>query len=79
MWYITTMSKPLTFAELEEGEKFIAFPTDGDDHGHGGYRKGAWIFTKLRLSEGKDKENSVRCVDGVLTKWSPNEEVYKVT
>ncbi len=72
------MSKPLTFKELKEGTKFIAFPEDGDDHGHGGFRKGAWIFIKLRHSEGKNKENAVRCVDGLLNHWSGNMKVYIV-
>ena len=31
------MSQPLTFGELAVGDHFICFPTDGDDHGHGGY------------------------------------------
>lgn len=73
-----SMSKPLTFKELKEGDSFILFPCDGDDSGHGGYRNGAWLFRKLTLCEGKNGENAVRLYDGVLTKWSDKMEVYKV-
>jgi hypothetical protein len=40
-------SKPLTFGELAEGDTFIAFPQDGDDEGHGGYRSGSFVFRKV--------------------------------
>jgi hypothetical protein len=73
-----TQSKPLTFSELKEGETFISFPTDGDDSGHGGYRDGAWLFQKLRMSKGSDGENAVRMRDGTLTQWYDHMEVYKV-
>jgi len=45
--------EPLTFGELELGQKFIGFPTPGDNHGHGGFRKAAYIFTKtaMRITE----------------------------
>ena len=72
------MSKKLTFAELKGGDKFISFPLDGDDCGHGGYRKGAWLLQKLRLSEGTEGENAVRLIDGQLLNCSINMEVYIV-
>lgn len=31
-------SKPLTLNDLKVGDKFIFFPDDGDDHGHGGFK-----------------------------------------
>jgi hypothetical protein len=73
-----TMSKPLTFKELAEGSHFISFPQDGDDSGHGGFRKGAYLFTKLRMSKGKDGENCVRCCDGQLSQATPNMQVFLV-
>ncbi|MEK7642130.1 MAG: hypothetical protein AAB365_04055 [Patescibacteria group bacterium] len=68
-------SKPLTFAELEEGAKFIAFPVDGDDAGHGGFRQGSYLLTKLRLTKGKKGENAMRCIDGTLITCTPRQEV----
>lgn len=40
-------SKPKTLAELNVGDKFIYFPTDGDDSGHGGFRGGERLFVKI--------------------------------
>lgn len=40
------MSQPLTFSELPVHAWFIAFPVDGDDAGHGGYRSGSYVFKK---------------------------------
>lgn len=42
-----TRSKPLTLGELENGDYFIAFPLDGDDSGHGGFRKGSYLMRKV--------------------------------
>lgn len=41
-----TQSRPLVFAELPIGAMFIAFPTDGDDAGHGGFRGIQYVFRK---------------------------------
>ncbi len=40
------MSIPLKFCELKRGDKFILFPVDGDDDGHGGYRGSHFLFVK---------------------------------
>ncbi len=40
-------SKPCTIADLKVGDTFIPFPTDGDDHGHGGFRGGSRLFIKI--------------------------------
>ena len=40
------MSDKLTFGELKQGDKFIAFPLPGDDSGHGGYKGGHVLFYK---------------------------------
>jgi len=37
----------LTFADLDAGDKFITFPDDGDNAGHGGYLWGAYLFLKI--------------------------------
>lgn len=57
-------SKPLTFRELAVGDMFIGFPNDGDDNGHGGFRRGSYLFQKIQLLEGiegvpKDNSRSV--------------------
>lgn len=38
--------KPLTFGELDVGQKFIGMPLPGDDHGHGGFRGAEYVFVK---------------------------------
>jgi hypothetical protein len=40
-------STPITVRDLKVGEKFIFFPYDGDDSGHGGFRGGARLFEKI--------------------------------
>jgi len=52
----------------------LSFPVDGDDSGHGGYR----VFIKLRKSEGKNGENSVRRNDGTLSHNPDNMWVLRV-
>lgn len=44
-------STPLTFGELTVGAKFIAFPQDGDDSGHGGFRQQHAVFIKQLHAE----------------------------
>jgi len=41
------LDEKLTFGELEVNDKFIAFPTPGDDDGHGGYKGVHFIFRKV--------------------------------
>jgi hypothetical protein len=41
------MSKPITVGDLKVGDKFIFFPTDGDDSGHGGFKGGARLFVRI--------------------------------
>lgn len=57
-------SQPLTFGELKIGDRFIGFPTDGDDSGHGGYRGGSYLFEKIgdedRTSENLPLDNAKR-------------------
>jgi hypothetical protein len=42
-----TLSQPITVRDLKVGEKFIFFPGDGDDDGHGGFKGGARLFVKI--------------------------------
>ena len=41
------MTKRETFGGLEVGDKFIVFPTDGDNSGHGGYLGYHTLFKKI--------------------------------
>ncbi len=43
-------SEPLTFGELKPFELFIAFPRDGDDSEHGGFRGAQRIFQKTNTN-----------------------------
>lgn len=40
--------EPFTFGELKEGQKFITFPSPGDNHGHGGFRNAHYLFQKTK-------------------------------
>lgn len=44
------IKKTLTFADLEQGDKFIALPVAGDDSGHGGLKGGHVLFYKWPCS-----------------------------
>lgn len=76
------MSRPLRFHELAVGDHFIGFPQDGDDSGHGGFRRGSHVFRKTAecppgTSWGAE-DNVVRLVDGVACRDTPNMLVHKV-
>ncbi len=43
--------EPLTFGELEKGDKFISLPLPGDNNGQGGFRGSHYIFTKTDQCE----------------------------
>ncbi len=73
-----TQSKPLTFGELKAGQKFISFPTDGDDSGHGGFRKGAYLFTKLRAVTNPKADNAYNHYCCATQRWEDHYEVYLV-
>ena len=78
---IDTISKPLTFGELEAGECFVDFPTDGDDSGHGGFRGGAYVFKKMAKNQrlvGNFFNNAFRLTDGNKSHFPDTMQVYKV-
>lgn len=74
-----TMSTPLTFGELEKGDKFIGFPLDGDDSGHGGFRGAHYVFIKLSGDVGSRGENAIRQCDGTLSGMPSSMKVIKIT
>ncbi|MDP3793008.1 MAG: hypothetical protein Q8Q89_04770 [bacterium] len=75
--------EPLTFDDLEAGERFISFPLPGDNSGHGGLLSVAYVFTKIKpATEIGDvsslPKNSIRSIDGNLSHCSKTMWVYKV-
>lgn len=77
----STISRPLTFGELRLNERFITFPIDGDDAGHGGYRKENYIFMKILEQPTAWKGytlNVRRMMDGTLTGMPDEMLVLKV-
>ncbi len=48
---MTTLSQPRIFGELEPGKRFIGFPLDGDNSGHGGFQGGHVLFIKIAPTE----------------------------
>jgi len=40
-------SRPSRLEDLPIGAHFICFPYDGDDSGHGGFKKGSYLMTKI--------------------------------
>ena len=39
--------EPLTFGDLEKGDKFIIMPVPGDNRGHGGFLSGFDLLVKV--------------------------------
>lgn len=75
------MSKPLTFGELRIGEHFIDFPTDGDDSGHGGFRRGSFVLEKIQPIPTRVDylfENAVRKKDNMKSVLPDTMLVYKI-
>ena len=77
-----TQSKPLTFGELRLGKKFIGFPLDGDDSGHGGFRGVHTIFIKFGQDESKPFEipsdNAMTVRDGIPSHMPKGMRVIEV-
>ena len=75
-----SMSTPLTFKELAVNDRFIGFPVDGDDVGHGGYPSGAYLLIKTQPAPTKYglDDNYRRVLDGVPGNLPDSFKVYKV-
>jgi len=65
-------SQPLVFTDLMIGDHYIGFPSDGDDSGHGGFRKGSYLFRKT------SDTHAVRLFDGSECSGSRHLQVIKV-
>jgi hypothetical protein len=79
---LKTQSEPLTFGELKIGKKFIGFPIDGDDAGHGGFRGTHNIFIKTREDKSKPqqipKHNAMTVRDGTPSHMPAGMRVIQV-
>ena len=79
-------SAPLTFGELAIGDRFISFPLDGDDSGHGGFRGGSYLFEKVQtgwhtsgsIGATALTENAKRLKDGIYSSMPPSMRILKV-
>ena len=58
----------LAFEDLQVGDKFIAWPTPGDNSGHGGFLRGSNLFMKTAPVKQEGlltfSYNAVRLLDG---------------
>jgi hypothetical protein len=72
--------KPLTFKELNEGDKYISLPVPGDNEGHGGFRGTHNIFGKIKPIKNNFGvyENAVRLNDGILSSHPDDLYIIKV-
>jgi len=72
-----------TFGNLSVGDCFIAFPTDGDNKGHGGFLGAYNVFRKIKpktkfLAEQEWKDNCESVSNKTLSKLPDNFLVIKV-
>jgi len=78
--------RKLTFGELAVGERFICWPSSGDNSGHGGYKIAMRVFTKIspvrparaHLYRADYFENGAREGDGVLSRFTDGMKVIKL-
>jgi len=76
---LTLESIPLRFRELKPGDKFIAFPVDGYDAGHEGFKSTHSIFIKIEADRSDISfTNAVRDDSGRKISCSDSMSVIKV-
>jgi len=68
--------EPLTFRDLEVGDRFILMPLPGDNSGHGGFLNGSYLFKKN--SSELEILTAIRLIDGVIVNINEHDFVYKV-
>jgi hypothetical protein len=76
-----TMSNMLTYGELAVGDWFIAFPVDGDNAGHGGYRMPQYIFVKTEPKPTRfvgHQENALNLQHGSMSAMPDSMPVIRV-
>ena len=75
--------EPLTFDDLEVGDKFIVMPLPGDNSGHDGLLGEARLFRKINPTKSTKSVaniyyNAARLISSDLAHINDNEWVYKV-
>lgn len=75
------MNKKLTFGDLEIGDRFIDFPTDGDQC-HGGYMGAYNVFIKFSKAKitmhSLLQYNAINTVNGALSHIPDKMHVIKI-
>ena len=75
-------SKALRFRNLRIGDKFIMMPSPGDDHGHGGFKGGTFVFIKIKGAQDplyRDGEkNNAKNLHGILSTFPRDCYVIRV-
>ena len=57
-----------TFGELAVGDRFIALPVPGDNHGHGGFLGVTYLYKKIhRCQPYGSAVNAIRLIDAAWT------------
>jgi hypothetical protein len=75
------MSNKLILRDLKAGSRFICFPVDGDNHGHGGYKGGHYVYQKIDFAPKCKIEKhvaTVRLIDGCFHEEPECMEVIEV-
>lgn len=76
--------KTLTFGKLSVGDRYIALPLPGDNHGHGGFAGAHYLFEKTEPTGIINKDdynlpsNSRKLKDGTLSSMPDTMPVIKV-
>jgi len=75
------MNERYKLKEIPYSGKFIVFPVDGDNEGHGGYKTAYWLFQKVSTDAQCTIKNhmwALRLIDGILTELPENMDVIQI-
>lgn len=84
LWLNATPSdcEPLTFGELNVGDKFIGIPVPGDNNGHGGLRGGYHLFCKTESARSTyfplGERNAVKLLNNNPYYFTRDAQILKV-
>ncbi|MDO8658504.1 MAG: hypothetical protein Q7K55_07210 [Candidatus Levybacteria bacterium] len=71
--------EPLTFGDIVDGNKFISMPMPGDNHGHGGFLNGSYLFVKTELiCDPRTPTNATRVFDGSHVHFKDHMYILKI-
>lgn len=75
----TNVGDKLTFGDLKHGDKFIFFPMDGDNAGHGGYKTTHVVWMKIAdVKDGFGTLNNAVDDRGVISHMQDDTYVIRV-